>query len=836
MGACSSSAALDALLHNDADQPHYVPPPCQVACPIGTDVASYVGYIWLKDYEGALEAITATNPLSGVCGRVCDAPCEPACRRAGSDGTVTIRALKRFVMDKLGATWNPPMLAPSKAKSVAIVGSGPAGLTAAQDIAQAGYHVHLYEGTSKAGGVLTWGIPDFRLPPEVVEQDIRHVLQRYPGIELHLSTPLGEAVSLGELATRHDAVLLATGANAGKKLGVPGDGLPGVIDGVTFLARVNGGARPTMPETVLVIGGGDVAMDACRVARRLPGVKSVRVLYRRGPHEIPARKHELEAAIEEGIEIVYNVQPVAVTEGSDGETILRVQKTRLGDPGPDGRRRPIAIDGEDEEIAAGLIIASVGQKSLSRELERCGLMADDKIETDPVTMRTRMARVYAAGDGAFGPSTIVNAMGQGHRAAYYVIAQLEGIDNPKPYATPNRTRSVPVAQDPLWEKLPVEHPHFLGLGEDPQAFAESEANYTEQSAMEQAARCYRCDTETGSADYSVKLRETIFEMVNLTPLPQPRAAITRTRLVPREDPFPAEHRASFDDLTFVPANLSRLVIDPYREGCKTRTLLGAGGIILEQALLVGGFDAESEPVKAAVAAGIAAGGGGYVGRTAIAGNIPWLQLLHAREPADAAAAAAVGIVEDALFVPTTARDGQVTGLCLSAGQLEAGIPYALEQGIGIVVLDASRTIDKPWPELSTGPDLSLITEAVALLRAMNAEEGVDLVYFGGIRSGTDLAKALSLGAIAGIAAVAPALAMGGEIGAGGIVFPPLATPRQRTDAVANYLKAASSEVSMMARCTGKTNIHNLEPEDLRSLTLAAERATGIIMAGLRRTG
>ena len=762
MGLCSSSAALNALLHNDSDQPHYVPPPCQVACPIGTDVASYVGLIWLKDYEGALEAITATNPLSGVCGRVCDAPCEPACRRTSSDGAVTIRALKRFVMDKLGASWSPPVQLPTKTKSVAIIGSGPAGITAAQDIAQAGYHVHIYESQSKPGGILTWGIPDFRLPPKVVEQDIDHVLRRYPGIEMHLSTPLGEAVSLGDLTRRHDAVLLATGANAGKKLGVAGDDLPGVVDGVTFLSRINGGHRPVMPETVVVIGGGDVAMDACRAARRLPGVASVRVIYRRGPHEIPARKHELEAAIAEGIEIVYNYEPVSVAQGADGAPVLRIAKTRLGDPGPDGRRRPIRIEGQDEEVSAGLIIAAVGQKAISRELARYGLMGDDRIETDLETMRTPMPHVFAAGDGAFGPSTIVNAMGQGHRAAYYVLAELEEVTDPQPYATPNRTRAVPVAQDPLWEKLPAQDPEFLGLGDDPQSFGETEAEYSEQAAMEQAARCYRCDTETGSADYSVKLRETIFEMVSLAPSAGPRAALTKERLVLRDNPFPPDRGAGFDDLTFVPANLSRLVIDPYRESCKTKTLLG-GRIVLEQALLVGGFDEASEPVQAAVAAGIAAAGTGYLGRVPIAGNIPWLQLLRQTDTASPDAAALIGIVGDKLFVPQTRSEGQVTGLRLGAGQLGDGIPFALKHGIGLILLDANGTIDQPWAELTHAPNLTLIAEAIARLRALDAEEVLDLVYFGGIRSGTDLAKVLALGCVAGVAAVAPGLAIGGHI-------------------------------------------------------------------------
>jgi len=194
----------------------------------------YVGLIWEGDKAGALEAITATNPLSGICGRVCDAPCEPACRRANADGPVAIRALKRWVLDDLGPAFQLPAVMPDKAKRVAIVGAGPAGLTAAQDIALAGYRVDLYEAQSRPGGMAFWGIPDFRLPSSVVEEDVIRILKRCPGIQLHLSSPLGEAVTLDALARDHDAVLLAIGASAGKKLGGAGDDLPQVVDGVTF--------------------------------------------------------------------------------------------------------------------------------------------------------------------------------------------------------------------------------------------------------------------------------------------------------------------------------------------------------------------------------------------------------------------------------------------------------------------------------------------------------------------------------------------------------------------------------------------------------------------------
>jgi len=294
---------------------NYVPAPCQVACPIGTDAPSYIGYIWEGKFDEAFEAITATNPFSSICGRVCDAPCEPACRRTDSDGPLQIRNLKRFVMDKLGATYVPTPIEVTQSQTVAIVGSGPAGLTAAHDLCAAGFEVHVYEMTDRLGGMMIWGIPAFRLPPGIIEEDINRLLKRCPGLQIHLNTGLGKETSLDELKSKHDVVLLTIGSWWGKSMEIPGEsGNENVIDGVSFLRKVNDGERPTLPETVVVVGGGDVAMDACRVALRLPGCKSVKVIYRRGPDEIPARRIELEGAIEEGIEFFYYTQQVEVEE------------------------------------------------------------------------------------------------------------------------------------------------------------------------------------------------------------------------------------------------------------------------------------------------------------------------------------------------------------------------------------------------------------------------------------------------------------------------------------------------------------------------------------------
>ena len=816
-------------LKDDTADIHYVPAPCQVACPIGTDAPSYIAYIWEGKNEEALEAINATNPFSAICGRVCDAPCEPACRRADSDGAIAIRNLKRYVLETLGPGFALPPVAVTQEKTIGIVGAGPAGMTAAHDLAEAGYEVHLYEATDQLGGMMFWGIPRFRLPQAAVQQDIDRITGHCPGIKIHLNSALGDQVSLDELKQKHEVVLLALGAFVGKPMGVPGEAAPYVEDGVSFLYRVNAGERPTLPETVLVVGGGDVAMDACRVAKRLPGVKKVKVIYRRDYEAMPARREELQGAIDEGIEIIYNTQPVEVIDGR----ALRCVRTELGEPDEDGRRRPINVEGSEHDIECGMVIAAVGQKTECAELETTGLMDWDRVRTNFEGMATSDPRVFAAGDGAFGGSTIVEAMYQGHRAAYYLKAFLEGNDSPLPYRTPYRTRRVPICNDPDWEINPRVHQQFHGLGQVPIEFPEIESTYSAAEAKAEAARCFRCDAETGSADYTVGSRESIFAMARINPNDlDKQTSILESRLDNRENPFTEEHVATLDDLVFLPANLSRLVIDPYREGCVTETRFGAiQSLKLDIPFTVTGLDDAPSEIRESVAKSIVAHGSAYIGAAPLDEESKWIQVVT--EKVDPAAHAIVFNADQAIVAGEVSRASaeQPAGLLVNAANVKSAVDFGLAHHLDFLLLDPTNNLPGLAGELAGAPDISIVHRAVARLRELDREEEIDLVYFGGLRTGTDAAKILALGAIAVTVGAAMVLALGADISDGKPVFKANLDAAEREQRSSNLLQAFTAESTMMARCTGKTNVQNLEPEDLRAITLVVSHAAGVPMAG-----
>jgi NADPH-dependent glutamate synthase beta subunit-like oxidoreductase len=787
--------------------PKHPASPCQRACPVGTDVPAYLDAIWRGDLGRAFEVITESNPFASICGRVCDAPCEPACRREESDGAVAIRALKRYAMEQ-GESLVRPVVAPSRSQSVAVVGGGPSGLTAAHDLALAGFKVTVYEASDRLGGMMVWGIPRFRLPEGVIDADLKRLLARFPGIEVQTNAALGAKVSLADLKSRHAAVLLAVGATFGKSLELPGATAANLVDGVAFLKRVNAGERPSLPRHVLVIGGGDVAMDAARAARRLPGVEKVQILYRRGRLEMPARKHEIEGAEAEGIEIVFNTVPVALK----GEALV-CRTTRLGPADTDGRHKFEEVAGSEHDIPCGLVIAAIGQEAVSDELAKAGLLAGGRVMANAGTLATADARVFACGDGAFGGSTIVNAMRQGHQVAYRIIAFLEGRTNVAPYRTPHPMARPKLANDPEWERLGREAPRFVGLKAG--LAGEVEETFPLEAARAQAARCLRCDAETPSKTYDYLAREHIVAMGRMEGDSFPeQAALLAERLKPRANPFGPGRAASLDDLVFLPANLSRLVIDPYREACRTDFSLGQ--LKLAAPILAAGFDHAPKDLRQDLAKALAGSGSAYLGLSGLGEEVPWLQLLP---PGAVPSQQAAGVVLSAPG-PLPSHPG-LKGVVLDEKGLEKGLSDALEQGFDLVLLDGSQGLGHDEAESGPGPKPALLSKAIKYLRKNNREEDIALVWFGYVRSGADLAKLIALGANAVVLAASLDLAMAGREG------------EARAQAVSRFLAALASEAAMMARCTGKTSLFNLEPEDMRSITCQAQKETGLPLAGVR---
>ena len=480
------------------------------------------------------------------------------------------------------------------------------------------------------GGYMTWGIPAFRCPPEVFQEDIDRMLARCPGVTVHLGIGLGRDVTLEELKERHDAVLLTIGAWWAKGLRMDNAGDERVVDGVEFLRRVNGGERPELPARVIVVGAGDVAMDACRVAKRLPGCEDVQ-------GALPARARR-------------DPRPQGRALGRDrGGHRVRLQRAAGRGPGENGCARaplqsapssasrartgagvPIDVPGSEHDYDCGLVILATGQKAESAHLAELGLMAAEKVRTDWDSMRTEDPKVFAAGDGAFGPSTIVNAMYHGHRAAYYVKALPRGrSSDPLPYRTPYKTRRVPVAQDALWEVFAREHQEFHGLGENPIAFPEIESTYDVEAARSEKRRAATAATPRPARPTTASARARTSSSW--------RGRCRRTRAssarssrsgstVSNEKHFHPEV-ASLDDIVFLPANLSRLVIDPYRDACRVATELGGGALELASPFLVAGFDDAPDEVREAVAHGVRRTGSPTSDGAAIGDDVPWLQLL-----------------------------------------------------------------------------------------------------------------------------------------------------------------------------------------------------------------
>ena len=417
-------------------------PNCILGCPVGINIPGFIRELSAGHVPEALERIRETSLLPAICGRVCpqESQCEAECNLAKRGASVAIGRLERFVADWVAAEEAAGRLEPapmaraeSTGKRIAIVGSGPAGLTCASDLLRRGHDVTIYEALHEAGGVLTYGIPEFRLPKDIVRREIDAI--REMGAEVVTDFVVGRTATLAELQDEFDAVFVATGAGLPWFLEVPGEDLVGVMSANEYLTRVNllrayeVGAATPVPKVkkVAVIGAGNVAMDAARTAKRL-GAREVTVLYRRTKAEAPARHEELEHAEEEGIVFEYLAAPLEYLGDQEGFlTGMRCQRMELGEPDKSGRPRPVPIEGSEFEIAVDLAILAIGQspnpliKETTPEIEtsRRGTLV-----VDPETMKTNLPRVYAGGDVVTGQATVILAMGAGRTAAAAIHEEL----------------------------------------------------------------------------------------------------------------------------------------------------------------------------------------------------------------------------------------------------------------------------------------------------------------------------------------------------------------------------------------------------------------------------
>jgi glutamate synthase (NADPH) small chain len=415
-------------------------PPCVKGCPVGIDIPRFIELLRAGDVAGSAAKLKETNTLPAICGRVCpqEEQCEVVCVLGKKYKPVAIGRLERFVADweRSQGVASTPELAPATGQKVAVVGSGPAGLTCAAECARMGHQVTIFEALHKPGGVLVYGIPQFRLPKEIVYYEIDNLKKM--GVELRTDWVIGKSAMVHELFHEYgyDAVFLGTGAGLPYFLGVPGENYIGMLSANEFLTRVNLMRAYNFPtyatpvrtgRRVAVVGSGNVAMDCLRTAKRL-GADEVICVYRRTRNESPARKEELEHAEEEAIDFRWLSAPVEVLGNEEGfVTALRIQKMELGEPDASGRRRPVPIPGSEYEIAVDTVIAAIGQgpnpvatkSTPGLELNRHG-----NIVADQETMMTSIPGVFAGGDIVTGAATVILAMGAGKQAARGIHAWL----------------------------------------------------------------------------------------------------------------------------------------------------------------------------------------------------------------------------------------------------------------------------------------------------------------------------------------------------------------------------------------------------------------------------
>ena len=487
--------------HNCAtgDCVRLVPAPCQMTCPAGIDIPTYVNLIGRGHDAEAIEVIRRDNPFPWVCGLVCTRPCELMCVRGRVDKPVSIKFLKAFAAERALSDrhYHNPAKEEEKGKRIAVIGAGPGGMTAAYYLALKGYGVTVFEALPVAGGMMMLGIPRYRLPREVIDREV--AMLEDLGVEFRFNTRYGKDVTLEALKEGgFDAVFLAIGAHQSFKLNIPGEtDFPQVIESIDLLRRVALGDRRIPGKHAVIVGGGNVAIDAARTCLRL-GCEEVTLAYRRTRAEMPADVEEVEQAEDEGIHMSFLTIPKAVVGRGGRLTGLECIRAQLIKKDDSERLFPVPVEGSDFVIDADTVISAIGQRidlECLSDLKGLKWTRRQTIQANTVSMETSIPGVFAGGDAVTGPATVVEAIGAGKRAAEAIDRYLSGIPQPKMPPVPVRRARVEWMEVPASTKMALRRPEMplLNLERRRTTFQQVELGYSENVVREEARRCLRCD-------------------------------------------------------------------------------------------------------------------------------------------------------------------------------------------------------------------------------------------------------------------------------------------------------------------------------------------------------
>lgn len=482
--------------------------PCQHTCPINTEAPQYIAYIARGEFNKAYDIILKDNPLLGICSHVCHHPCETKCRVGQGGEPIAIRDLKRFAVEYGDGKKTKKRKKKPAGDKIAVIGSGPSGLMAAYHLAQKGYVPTIFESLPIIGGMLAVGIPEYRLPRNILKEDIQRIIDA--GVEIKTEQKFGCDFTTEDLSSKgYKAIYIAIGAHKSIKLAIPNEDADGIIPSMEFLTKINLGKKVEIGKNVGVIGGGNSAVDAARVAHRLPRVDKVTIIYRRTRGEMPAYKEEVDSAIEEGIDIQFLTAPTRVITKDNKVIGIECTKMKLGDIDESGRRRPIPIKGSNFVIDLDTLIPAISEQpdiSCLGEEHKFDISGWNTFVVNQETLATNIPGVFAGGDAIRGPNTVIEAMADGKRVAQSIDKYIKNekidfsytITRPSIYVEPVKLTVEEVLETTRQEvkKLKTKNRR--------KNFKEVDLGFNKKCAIKEAKRCLRCDLEVKKEDEKEK--------------------------------------------------------------------------------------------------------------------------------------------------------------------------------------------------------------------------------------------------------------------------------------------------------------------------------------------